>query len=88
MEQPCQLTGHLGHNILDRTTRKGQLGQDSRDGTVSTDWPTGQPGQVSLERTEMEGLPGNESGFRRAVDQVAWAGQPEQEDSWDRTAGT
>ncbi len=38
---------------------------------------------MSLERTEMTRLPGYDSGVRRAVDMVAWAGQLEQ-DSWER----
>ncbi len=46
----------------------------------------GRPGQVSLERTEMTGLSGHDSGVRRAVVKVARAGQLEQ-DSCDRTAG-
>jgi hypothetical protein len=33
----------------------------------------------------MTGLPGNDSGVRRAVDKVAWAGQLKQEDGWDWT---
>jgi hypothetical protein len=40
---------------------------------------------VSLEKTEMTGLPGNDSAVRRAVDKEAWEGQLEQEDSWDWT---
>jgi hypothetical protein len=36
----------------------------------------------------MTGLPGNGRGVGRAVDKVAWAGQMEQEDSWDMTART
>ncbi len=35
---------------------------------------TGQPGLVSLDRTKMTELPGNDSGVRIAVDKVAWAG--------------
>jgi hypothetical protein len=49
--------------------------------------PDRQPGQVSLERTEMTGLPGHDKGVTRAVANAAWAGQLEQ-DSYDRTAGT
>jgi hypothetical protein len=33
----------------------------------------------------MTGLPGNDTGVRRVVNKVTWAGQLEQEDSWDRT---
>jgi hypothetical protein len=73
------LTGPLGQDNWDRTSGKGQS-----DRTVSTGWPDRQPGQVSLERTEMTGLPGHDSGVRRAVANVAWAlwaGQLEKEDS-------
>ncbi len=49
--------------------------------------PDRQPGQVSLKRTEMKRLPGHDSGVRRAVANVAWAGQLGQ-DSQERTAGT
>jgi hypothetical protein len=49
MEQPCQLR----EDIWDRITQTGEPGQDR---TVSTGQfrqvgPTGQPGQVSLEKT-------------------------------------
>jgi hypothetical protein len=77
--------GHLGGDIWDRTTRTVQLGQDSRTGqldrTVLTGRPHRQPGQVSLERTEITGLPGHDSGVSSAVANSAWAGQLEQEDS-------
>jgi hypothetical protein len=42
---------------------------------------------VSLDRTERTGLPGHDSGIKRAVDKGFWAEQLEQ-DSWDRAAGT
>ncbi len=80
----------MGHDIWDRNTRTGQLGldirdrtarKDSRDRTVLTSWLDRQPGQVSLEGTEMTELPGYDTGVRRAVANVAWAGQLEQEDS-------
>jgi hypothetical protein len=44
-------------------------------------------GQVSLERTKVTGLPGHDSGVRRAADKVVWAGQLEQ-DRWVRTGGS
>ncbi len=47
---------------------------------------TGQPGWVSLDKTERTGLPGHDSGIKRAVDKGVWAEQLEK-DSWDRTAG-
>jgi hypothetical protein len=76
-------TGSLGQDNWDRTSRTGQLGQDSWDRTALTGRPDGRPGQVSLERTEMTELPGNDSGVWRAVDK--WPGQG----SWNRrTAGT
>jgi hypothetical protein len=74
-------TLHLGQEHSDKTAGTGHLGKDSRDRTVSTGWPDRQPGQVSLERTEMTVLPGHNSGVRRAVANVASAGQLEQEDS-------
>jgi hypothetical protein len=67
------------------TSQTGQLGQDIRDRTVSKGQPNRQPGQGSLERTEIIGLPEQDGGVRRAVANVAWIGQLEQEDSWDRT---
>ncbi len=36
----------------------------------------------------MTELPGYDTGVRRAVANVAWAGQLEQEDSYDRTDGS
>jgi hypothetical protein len=77
---------------LNKTASTGHPGMANRDKTVGTGHspqlgPTGQPEQVNLERTEMTGLPGHDSGVRSAVNKVAWAGQLEQ-DSWDRTAGT
>jgi hypothetical protein len=69
--------GHLEQNIRDRTTLTGPLGQDIQDRTVSKGQPDKQPGQLSQERTEMTGLPGHDSGVRRAVAHVAWAGQLE-----------
>jgi hypothetical protein len=80
--------GELGQDIWDRNVRTGHLRQERQDRTVWTGqfWqvrPTGQPGQVSREKTEMTGLPGNDSGVRRAVNKVAWAGKLEQEDGWD-----
>jgi hypothetical protein len=36
----------------------------------------------------MTGLPGKYSGVKRAVNKMAWAGQMEQGDSWDKTART
>ncbi len=88
--------GHLGQDHCDRTAgtgNPGHSGKDSRDRTVGTGQSrqvgvTGQPGLVSLDRTKMTELPGNDSGVRRAVDKVAWGGQLEQKDSYDRTAGT
>jgi hypothetical protein len=77
MEQLCQLR----EDIRDMTSLTGPLGQDSWDRTVSPGRPERQPRQVSLERTEMTGLPGHNRGARRAVANVAWAGQLEQEDS-------
>ncbi len=52
----------------DRTGQSGQIGL------------TGQPGRVHLDRTERTGLPGHDSGIRRAVDKVAWAEQLELDD--------
>jgi hypothetical protein len=49
----------------------GYQGQDSRDRTVSTGRPDRKPEQVSLERTEMKGLPGHDHGTRKAVANVA-----------------
>jgi hypothetical protein len=72
--------GHLGQDHSNKTAGTGHLGQDSQDSTVSKGWPDRQPGQVSLEKTEMTGLPGHDSDVRRAVANVAWAGQLEQED--------
>ncbi len=66
---------------MDKTAGKAHPGKDSWDRTVSTGQPDRLPGQVSLDRTEMTGLPGHDSGVRRAVANVAWAGQLEQEDS-------
>ncbi len=54
-----------GQDSRDRTSRRGQLEQDLLVRLAIL---------VSLERTEMTGLPGNVSGVRRAVDKVAWAG--------------
>jgi hypothetical protein len=48
---------------------------------------TGYPGWVNLDRTERTGLPGHDSGVKRAVDMGVWAEELEQ-DSWDRIAGT
>ncbi len=80
--------GYLGQDIQLRQGNQngtivpvetGQLGQDIRVRTVSIGRPDRQPGLVSLERTEMTGLPGHDSGVRRAVSITAWAGQLEQE---------
>jgi hypothetical protein len=56
---------------LDKTAGTGHLGKDNWDRTVSTGRPEMQPGQVSLKRTEMTGLPGHNRGVRRAVANVA-----------------
>jgi hypothetical protein len=71
MEQPRQFREHildmtsesgpLGQDSWDRTSGTGQSGQDSRDKTVSAGQPHRQPGQISLERTEMTGLSGPDS---------------------------
>jgi hypothetical protein len=71
-------SGPLEQDSWDRTSGTGQLGQDSRDKTVSVGQPHRQPGQISLERIEMTGLSGPDSGVRRAVANVAWAGNLEQ----------
>jgi hypothetical protein len=55
--------GHLGQDHLIKTAGTGQSLQAG---------PTG-----SLERTEMTGLPGHDSGVRRAVGNAAWTGQLE-----------
>jgi hypothetical protein len=68
----------LRWDIWDRTYGTGQSGQVGL---------TGEPGQVRLEKTETAGLPGHDSGIRRAVDKVGWAEHMEQ-DSRDRKDGT
>jgi hypothetical protein len=65
------LGNDLGQDHSDRTGGTGYQRQDSRDGTVSTGRPDRQPGQVSLERTEMKGLPGHDHGVREAAANVA-----------------
>jgi hypothetical protein len=70
-------TGQLGLNSRERTAGTGQPGQESWDRIVSTGHSrqvglTSQPGQVSLERTEMTELQGHDYSVRRAVEKVAW----------------
>jgi hypothetical protein len=83
--------GYLGQDIQlrqghsDKTAGTGHPGKDSRDRAVSTGRPDRQNGQVSLERTKKTVPPGHDSNVRRAVANMAWAGQLEQEDSRDRT---
>jgi hypothetical protein len=65
-----------GQDNQDRTVGKGHLGEDNSDKTARNDQSrqvslTGQPGWVSLDRTERIGLPGHDSGVKRAVDKVA-----------------
>jgi hypothetical protein len=67
--------GHLGQDHSDRIAGTGQSRQVGPTGSLE------QPGQVSLERAEMTGLPGHDSDVRRAVANVAQAGQLEQENS-------
>jgi hypothetical protein len=91
-------SGQFRKDIWARTIQKEQpdsIAGTRQSGQVSL---TGQPRQVSLEWTERTGLPGDGIGVRRAVDKVAWAGQPGQgslvrtghlrEDIWDRTTVT
>jgi hypothetical protein len=62
------------------TSQTGQLGQDSLERSAQQAARTGEPGKDRDYR-----LPEQDGGVRRAVANVAWIGQLEQEDSWDRT---
>ncbi len=86
MEQLCHFrediwdmtsgSGPLGQDSWERTSGKGQLGQDSLNRSAQEAAWTGEPGKDRDDRTA-----GHDSGVRRAVANVAWAGQLEQEDS-------
>jgi hypothetical protein len=54
--------GHLGHDIWDRNTQTRHLGRTVVTGQSQQVGLTGSLDAVSLERTEMTGLPGHDSG--------------------------
>ncbi len=77
------MTGQLAKDIWDRTTQTAQPGQVSLETLALHVSLRGQPGWVSLDRTERIGLPGLDSRIERAVDKGVRV-----EKLQDRTAGT